>query len=163
MAWIRGRACRLRPSDMPLLLVAFIVLPILLWRFSTLDSLEPSLPGSSFQTLSSPPELIVKRDAGHSSSTSGGLEPVSCVDLLASFRKNATDPNQHKLFLRYTKDYPQFWISLHTEKFDPVRWQTLSYGRYYEQKLVGTQTKCEKELFKVLFVLARQLIPSSNF
>lgn len=61
------------------------------------------------------------------------LSPVSCVDLVDTSRKNATDKNKNRLFLRYTKDEPQFWISLHEKNFDPTRWQVMHYGRYYEQ------------------------------
>ena len=65
--------------------------------------------------------------------------PVLCNRLLES-SMNASDARKKRLFLRYTKDYPHFWISLHSKKYDPVRWATLQYGRYYEQKLVSLPT-----------------------
>jgi hypothetical protein len=64
------------------------------------------------------------------------LQPVSCSNLLARNLVNSTSVNGQRLFLRYTKDEPRFWLSLHIKKYDPVRWATMDYGRYYEQKLV---------------------------
>ena len=66
---------------------------------------------------------------------SNRLAPVSCVHLLASDAAELKDPNRHRMFLRYTTDH--FWISLHEKNYDPVRWQTMHYGKYYEQKMVG--------------------------
>ena len=65
------------------------------------------------------------------------LRPVSCPNLIARNLANSTSDNGQRLFLRYTKDEPRFWLSLHTRKYDPVRWATMDYGRYYEQKLVS--------------------------
>ena len=62
--------------------------------------------------------------------------PVQCVSLLGS---NITEEkNDHRMFLRYTVEEPHFWISLHEKNYDPVRWQVMHYGKYYEQKLVSS-------------------------
>ena len=68
-----------------------------------------------------------------SSLESSTLKAVSCVKLVEESQQNPNDENQNRLFLRYTKDEPRFWISLHDKNFDPPRWQVMHYGRYYEQ------------------------------
>jgi FkbM family methyltransferase len=43
------------------------------------------------------------------------------------------DPNDRRIYARKVETYPQFYISLHNESFDPVRWRIMTEGRYYEQ------------------------------
>jgi hypothetical protein len=51
------------------------------------------------------------------------------------------DPNDGQLYARYTKLVPQFWISLHSFEYDPVRYGTLHWGNYYEHKLSEALTQ----------------------
>mmetsp|Transcript_15378 Transcript_15378/g.22695 ORF Transcript_15378/g.22695 Transcript_15378/m.22695 type:complete len:376 (+) Transcript_15378:73-1200(+) len=45
------------------------------------------------------------------------------------------DPNKGKVFARETVTYPHFYISLHAEEYDPVRWRIMEEGKYYEDEV----------------------------
>jgi hypothetical protein len=121
---------RLRPSDWPIPIVACLGLPtaFVLWLIGTpledtYESIYHSLP-------------LHPSDYYGSGGSASGFDPVSCVNLVERSQRNSTDKNNNRLFLRYTKDHPQFWISLHEKNFDQVRWKTFHVGRYYEQTQV---------------------------
>jgi FkbM family methyltransferase len=47
--------------------------------------------------------------------------------------KEWVDPNEGKVWARETITYPHFYISLHAEEYDPVRWRIMNEGKYYEE------------------------------
>jgi FkbM family methyltransferase len=72
--------------------------------------------------------------------------PMSCTDMLEDRKKPrylnsdeslVQDVNQGIGYFRLTVDYlqPQFWVSLHDQKVDAVRWCIMTYGKYYEDML----------------------------
>jgi hypothetical protein len=119
---------RLRQSDLPLLLVSFLVIPSLLFQWlrrgSDFDDSYVVLP-----TKSSADAVAAEVQPN----MMNGIRPVSCAEIVEASQKNNTDANQNRLFLRYTKDEPQFWLSLHSPSYDNVRWSTMRFGRYYEK------------------------------
>ena len=66
------------------------------------------------------------------------IEPVSCSERLAGRSGDAQDPNQGYTVDKLPKKYvnetdPKFWISLHKEYFDQLRWVHIyKNGNYYE-------------------------------
>lgn len=63
-------------------------------------------------------------------------DTIDCPSLLDKVRKGEQlDPNGGKMYARYTKVYPHFWVSLHNIEYDPVRFGTLEWGKYYEKHL----------------------------
>jgi len=69
-----------------------------------------------------------------------GVPPVSCANVMRRFRATseaaaADDPNEGKLYGRYTSVDPRFWISLHRGEFDAVRFEIFGRGQYYEKAL----------------------------
>jgi FkbM family methyltransferase len=71
-----------------------------------------------------------------SSSRNSKSETVDCPALLQEVRNgHRWDPNQGRIYARFTKLHPQFWISLHTFDYDKVRFGTLHWGKYYEKQL----------------------------
>jgi len=74
----------------------------------------------------------------HKRLASHGVSPVSCSRVLRNVRTNSStlDPNEGKLFARYTIDDPHFYISVHNQDYDHVRYSMFEkYGTYYEQAL----------------------------
>jgi len=64
------------------------------------------------------------------------VPPISCSHVLEQFRSgDSVDPNDGKLFVRYTSVDPPFWISFHNKDYDRVRFSTFDHGKYYETKL----------------------------
>lgn len=65
----------------------------------------------------------------------GSYSPLDCRELLEEHLKNHTlnDPNEGVIHARqvrrWTHDNPQFWMSLHYEKFDETRWIIMKKGR----------------------------------
>eukprot|EP00546_Thalassionema_frauenfeldii_P015099 CAMPEP_0178917060 /NCGR_PEP_ID=MMETSP0786-20121207/13025_1 /TAXON_ID=186022 /ORGANISM="Thalassionema frauenfeldii, Strain CCMP 1798" /LENGTH=370 /DNA_ID=CAMNT_0020590545 /DNA_START=220 /DNA_END=1329 /DNA_ORIENTATION=- len=45
------------------------------------------------------------------------------------------DPNKGRVFAREIVTYPHFYISLHAEDYDPVRWRIMEEGKYYEDEV----------------------------
>jgi hypothetical protein len=117
-----------RSSDWPLLFVCAFLPAGLVFRLWGMSGYEPLLHVNPSATSIS--DIWKQTNPDRSL-----LAPVSCDDLLES---NVTEPNGHRMFLRYTDTKPHFWISLHEQHYDPVRWQTMQYGKYYEQKMVRT-------------------------
>lgn len=72
--------------------------------------------------------------------TRGIEEPISCYSFLQEARsKNSTivDANGGLMHVNFTLENPGFWISLHNEATDKVRWKPIvELGRYYERDLV---------------------------
>lgn len=66
------------------------------------------------------------------------IEPVSCSERLAGRSGDSQDPNQGYTVDKLPKKYvnetdPKFWISLHKEYFDQLRWVHIyKNGNYYE-------------------------------
>jgi hypothetical protein len=121
------RRRRLRQSDLPLLLVTFLAIPALFFQWLR--------RGSDFDDgyVLVPSKLSADTDAAAAQIMVNGFHPVSCVDMVVASQKNISDANQNRLFLRYTRDDPQFWLSLHSPSYDNVRWATMRFGRYYEK------------------------------
>jgi FkbM family methyltransferase len=65
------------------------------------------------------------------------VPPVSCSMALMQVRTGeTTDPNEGKLYARYTNEPIHFWISVHNEKYDATRWSMFEqFGFYYERIL----------------------------
>jgi FkbM family methyltransferase len=49
--------------------------------------------------------------------------------------KEWPDPNQGKVWARETITYPHFYITLHAQEYDPVRWRIMEEGKYYETEV----------------------------
>lgn len=66
-----------------------------------------------------------------------GVPTVSCSRMLRDARSNVTfDPNQGKLYSRYTVEDPHFYISVHERSYDKVRFEVFeTEGSYYERAL----------------------------
>ena len=66
------------------------------------------------------------------------LDMYDCQRLLLDIRNgvgSVKDPNFGRMFARFTVTNPPFFVSLHNFEFDPVRYGTLEWGKYYEKKL----------------------------
>jgi FkbM family methyltransferase len=70
-----------------------------------------------------------------------GLQPLRCEQYLEDVYNgiiNISDPNDFKVYARRIQgitDNP-FWVAVHEEKFDSVRWGSIFVlGRYYESKM----------------------------
>lgn len=67
-----------------------------------------------------------------------GLQPLHCEEYLDDIYDgtlNISDPNQLKMYSRRIEEFPggPFWISVHEQKFDHVRWETIFMnGKFYE-------------------------------
>lgn len=90
---------------------------------------------------------------------SRGVPSVSCSEILYEARRKKDSSNQGKLFARYTSHEPQFFISLHNEKYDKVRYNIMEDGFFYEQALsecfrevLSTRTSSKNDSAKVLDV-----------
>jgi FkbM family methyltransferase len=71
--------------------------------------------------------------------------PVSCFDLLEEVKAGSIeDPNMGRVHVRKTETNPPFYISLHNEEFDPLRWEIMTVGSYYETAL----TEAFQEILK---------------
>jgi len=61
---------------------------------------------------------------------------VLCTDVKSRITSGEwLDPNQGKVFARETITYPHFYISLHSEEYDSVRWRIMTEGKYYEDEV----------------------------
>jgi FkbM family methyltransferase len=61
---------------------------------------------------------------------------LDCSEAKAKvFRKEWVDPNGGKVWARETITFPQFYISLHGQDYDPVRWRIMEEGKYYEDQV----------------------------
>jgi FkbM family methyltransferase len=61
---------------------------------------------------------------------------LSCSDAKQkAVNKEWLDPNEGKVWARETITYPHFYISLHAEAYDPVRWRIMEEGKYYEDEV----------------------------
>lgn len=66
----------------------------------------------------------------------GKFVPVSCFDLLEKVKAGSVaDPNAGILHGRNTVTKPPFYISLHNQSFDLLRWEIMEKGNYYETAL----------------------------
>jgi FkbM family methyltransferase len=45
------------------------------------------------------------------------------------------DPNEGKVWARETITFPHFYITLHAQEYDPVRWRIMEEGKYYEDEV----------------------------
>ena len=67
-----------------------------------------------------------------------GLQPLRCEEYLDNIYDgtlNISDPNQLKIYSRRIHGFPgnPFWISVHEQEFDQVRWETIFLlGKFYE-------------------------------
>lgn len=62
-------------------------------------------------------------------------QTVSCSSLLKGAKYSEYNPNKNlaKPLLRFTVTEPPFWISLHAQSYDRIRWRTIwENGDYYE-------------------------------
>lgn len=50
-------------------------------------------------------------------------------------QKEWVDPNEGKVWARETITHPHFYITLHAEEYDPVRWRIMDEGKYYEDEV----------------------------
>lgn len=67
---------------------------------------------------------------------------VDCHAFLQGPRNGTIqDPNKGQLLSRFTAGYPQFWVSVHVEEVDPVRYLMLKKGSYYESILSQSFTE----------------------
>jgi FkbM family methyltransferase len=82
------------------------------------------------------------------------FQPVDCRRSLQDYAGSDTDPDStDKILVRTDTMYP-FLVSLHNQKFDPVRWDIYLYGRYYERAL--------EELWGMLLLLHPTPQPVTN-
>jgi FkbM family methyltransferase len=71
--------------------------------------------------------------SGSTTLSPGKFVPVSCFDLLEQVKADsAEDPNMGQVHGRKTKTNPPFYILLHNEGFDKMRWRIMNSGSYYE-------------------------------
>ena len=71
---------------------------------------------------------------------------MDCRALLQGGRNGTVeDPNKGQLLSRFTAGYPQFWVSIHVAEYDPVRYDMLKKGIYYESILSESFTEILKE------------------
>jgi FkbM family methyltransferase len=83
--------------------------------------------------------------SGSTTLSPGKFVPVSCFDLLEQVKAGSTeDPNMGRVYGRKTETNPPFYISLHNEEFDPLRWEIMAKGNYYETAL----TQAFQEILK---------------
>jgi len=83
---------------------------------------------------------ITKLRSGETSSEQNlrRYSSLSCPSFLSQKRHEIADPNKDipwNEYTRLTQNAPPFWISLHNEKFDSVRWYIWRKGYYYEKGL----------------------------
>jgi FkbM family methyltransferase len=64
---------------------------------------------------------------------SRGVPSVSCSKLLSE--KGNENINQGQIYVRYTIEEPQFFISLHNKNYDKVRYKIMKNGFFYERAL----------------------------
>jgi FkbM family methyltransferase len=61
---------------------------------------------------------------------------LQCSEAKAKvLRKDWVDPNGGKVWARETITFPHFYISLHAQEYDPVRWRIMEEGKYYEDEV----------------------------
>jgi len=67
----------------------------------------------------------------------GGSSEVTCQDVQDHVSKGEwEDPNGGKIFIRRVITDPPFYVSVHNEGYDPVRWKYLfETGDYYEKEV----------------------------
>ena len=71
---------------------------------------------------------------------------IDCRALLRGGRNGTVeDPNKGQLLSRFTSGYPQFWVSIHVAEYDPVRYEMLKLGTYYESTLSELFTEILQE------------------
>jgi len=106
---------------------------------------DVAVDGSTLLALNSTPKhatVVINENAMlelQNRLASHGVPPVSCSKVLRNARTNSNitlDPNQGKLFARYTIDEPHFFISVHEKQYDKVRYKMFELdGTYYERAL----------------------------
>lgn len=64
---------------------------------------------------------------------SGSSSYTTCADAKSKAVSGEwPDPNQGRIYARETITLPHFRISLHDKEYDPVRWNIMTEGKYYE-------------------------------
>lgn len=137
--------------------VAGLSVTMLLLRRGRMDSSTEVLENLSLLSALGAESGASSRSSSSSSPSQRRIFPVSCSEFLARRRaQGATttttttttttgdsyyDPNQGmvespKKFIDQLPSTPPFWISLHKEWFDPMRWNSImNRGEYYETGL----------------------------
>ena len=120
------------------MLVAFLLLILICsWLFVPFFVLYSASNEQSFNLkIPFQPKEIPHKNSDHSV-----VRPGS--DLLCSEVKHKIvegewiDPNEGKVWARETVTFPNFFISLHAQEYDPVRWRIMDEGKYYEDEVHG--------------------------
>jgi hypothetical protein len=81
--------------------------------------------------------------AAHSTSVDAKspFDMVDCDKLLVDVHSGQSpirDPNEGKVYARYTVTDPGFYFSAHNEKYDKIRYEIIGNGNYYETVLTET-------------------------
>jgi FkbM family methyltransferase len=77
----------------------------------------------------------VAKDMYSHKETNIGHPTLSCTEYLAKPDLHIKDQNNGETFMALTANEPKFQISLHSSKFDDVRWGIYERGEYYETEL----------------------------
>ncbi len=92
------------------------------------------------KTQQSLPELRMRRSLDSSKSIPHA--PLSCWNIFREDRKKPqatnNDPNEGRIYARYTTTRPSFWVALHQQRYDATRWSIMTQGKYYETVLTET-------------------------
>jgi FkbM family methyltransferase len=113
----------------------------------TMRNLAPLVDTSSSLLLQLDTKPVVATDAAvhlQERLVEHSVPPVSCSRVLMQVRNGeTTDPNQGKLYSRYTSaSKPSFWVSVHNQKYDGVRYEIFEgSGHYYERSLSDAFTQ----------------------
>jgi FkbM family methyltransferase len=79
---------------------------------------------------------VSANEKSHTSYIDDNNDTVNCPTLLNElYNGNRLDPNNGLLYARWTSLHPQFWIAVHKQSFDPVRFSIMGWGKYYEKDL----------------------------
>jgi FkbM family methyltransferase len=85
---------------------------------------------------------ISASDKRHAPSIDSNTGIVKCPTLLNEiYYGNRLDSNNGLLYARWTSPHPQFWIAVHKQSFDPVRFSMMDWGKYYEKDLSKSFTE----------------------
>ena len=139
------RCCHQRPFTISTILAAFCLLTFFRWSNNDTYSSNLVLLDSSSSPLTSSANLALSvvdeekpTDAAAMTKFDTMIKPVSCASQIANRQNDPRDPNraidEGSLPSKYvTKPDPKFWISLHAQNFDRMRWvHIMQNGNYYE-------------------------------
>lgn len=145
----KGKRCTTRRSMLSVLMAIMVVSRLFyLIAFDGNDSFLDSSSLSYLDTLMSTTPIITATNVSNHEMLqlvekrlmSYKVPPVSCSMVLMQVRTGeTTDPNEGKLYARYTSEPTHFWISVHNEKYDLIRFPLFQkLGYYYERILSNT-------------------------